>query len=227
MANTELLLKIVDYSEVVQQTRELASGPIPYSTHDLALSVAMHFFKLPNYMAALSSAQMLARVKMLEWLQAGLVAPLLVKGFEDVLYRLYKPRKPTAYDLIRNLVKARIRRSPTIGLSPEMVDSVEDAQLLGIPEGTIVAVTKTFFELLQDGLSCEEALDKIEEHRNTFCEGVPKDLILHNDLYAYLFYRICIENDAEHHLATDFIYFATRQTCDFFGFDHERCSTRK
>ena len=40
----------------------------------------------------------------------------------------YKPKEPTVYDLIRNLAKARISRSPTIGLSPELVDSVEDAQ---------------------------------------------------------------------------------------------------
>lgn len=81
----------VDESAVRQQANELASGPIPYSTHDLALSVALTFFKRPEYMEQLSMAQLLARMKMVEWLQAGLVVPVLVKSFEEVLYKLYKP----------------------------------------------------------------------------------------------------------------------------------------
>jgi hypothetical protein len=33
----------------------------------------------------------MARMSMLEWLQDGKVAPMLVKSFEDTLYKLYKP----------------------------------------------------------------------------------------------------------------------------------------
>jgi hypothetical protein len=40
---------------------------------------------------------MFARLKMVEWFQEGLVAPMIVKSFEDVLYKLYKPKpKPSA-----------------------------------------------------------------------------------------------------------------------------------
>lgn len=91
LASEELLMGNVDESAVRQQANELASGPIPYSTHDLALSVALTFFKRPEYMEQLSMAQLLARMKMVEWLQAGLVVPVLVKSFEEVLYKLYNP----------------------------------------------------------------------------------------------------------------------------------------
>jgi hypothetical protein len=91
LASEELLMGNVEDSTVRQHANELASGPIPYSTHDLALSVSMNFFKRPEYMERLKTAQLFARMKMLEWLQSGLVAPVLVKSFEEVLYRLYKP----------------------------------------------------------------------------------------------------------------------------------------
>lgn len=81
----------VEESEVAAQTKELSSGPIPYSTHDLALSVALNFFKRPEYIPRLQMAQMIARLKMVEWLEAGYVMPVLAKSFEDALYRLYKP----------------------------------------------------------------------------------------------------------------------------------------
>ena len=55
------------------------------------MSVALNFFKRPEYMKCLNMAQLVARVKMLEWLDEGLVAPMLVGSFEEVLYKLYKP----------------------------------------------------------------------------------------------------------------------------------------
>ena len=92
LASAELLMGNVQESEVRTVAQELSAGPIPYSTHDLALSIALSFFKRPEYMPRLHTAQLVARMKMLEWLQAGLVVPLLVKSFEDVLYKLYKPQ---------------------------------------------------------------------------------------------------------------------------------------
>lgn len=88
---SELLMGIVNENEVSRQAIALNDGPIPYSTHDLALSVALEFFKRPEYKPKLFEAQLLTRMKMLEWLQNGLVAPMLVKSFENVLYKLYKP----------------------------------------------------------------------------------------------------------------------------------------
>ena len=91
LASEDLLMDNVAESDVRAVAQDLSSGPIPYSTHDLALSIALNFFKRPDYLSRLQLAQMLARLKMMEWLQAGLVAPVLVRSFEDVLYKLYKP----------------------------------------------------------------------------------------------------------------------------------------
>lgn len=88
----ELLLGMVDQSKLSSHAIALNDGPIPYSTHDLALSVALHFFQEPKYIRSLSEAQLLARMKMLEWLDRELVAPMLVQSFESVLYKVYKPR---------------------------------------------------------------------------------------------------------------------------------------
>ena len=90
LAFEELLIGNINESEVRLIAEELASGPVPYSTHDLALSVALNFFKRSECMEQLREAQMFARLKMLEWFQEGLVAPIIVKSFEDVLYKLYK-----------------------------------------------------------------------------------------------------------------------------------------
>jgi hypothetical protein len=42
-------------------------------------------------MPHLRTAQMFARLKMLEWMEEELVVPMLAKSFEDNLYKLYKP----------------------------------------------------------------------------------------------------------------------------------------
>ncbi len=86
----ELLMGQVPEKEISIIGTKLESGPIPYSTHDLALSIALHFFKDTKYIPNLSAAQLMARMTMLEWLEQNKVAPLLVKSFEDTLYNLYK-----------------------------------------------------------------------------------------------------------------------------------------
>lgn len=86
----ELLMDEVSEREIATIAAQLNSGPMPYSTHDLALSVALNFFKNPAYIPKLGSAQLMARMAMLEWLQDGKVAPMLVQSFEDTLYKLYK-----------------------------------------------------------------------------------------------------------------------------------------
>ncbi|HMG05403.1 MAG TPA: hypothetical protein VK581_08075 [Chthoniobacterales bacterium] len=91
LAFDELLMRNVHQQEVRAVTDDLSAGPVPYSTHDLALSVALNFFKRPDYIPRLQMAQMFARLKMVQWLQDGLVVPVLVKSFEEVLYKLYKP----------------------------------------------------------------------------------------------------------------------------------------
>lgn len=87
----ELLMGIVDEKDINTQAIDLNDSPIPYSTHDLALSIALPFFRRPEYVPQLFEAQLLARLRMAEWVQEGLVAPLLAESFEGVLYNLYKP----------------------------------------------------------------------------------------------------------------------------------------
>lgn len=87
----ELLMGVIDEKEVSRQAIALNDGAIPYSTHDLALSITLNFFQKPEYVPQLFDAQLFARMQMLEWLQEGLVAPMLVQSFEAVLYKIYKP----------------------------------------------------------------------------------------------------------------------------------------
>jgi TPR repeat protein len=86
LAADNLLEGIVDEHEVRAKAEQLNAGPIPYSTHDLAISVALHFFKEPSYVPQLEDVQLIARMTALQWSQENLAAPVLVKSFEDTLY---------------------------------------------------------------------------------------------------------------------------------------------
>lgn len=91
IAHEMLLMELISKDEVTKVANELNSGPMPYSTHDLALSVALNFFKQPKRISELADAQMLARLQAVEWLKDKKAVPALVKSFEDTLYKLYKP----------------------------------------------------------------------------------------------------------------------------------------
>lgn len=91
LAFEQLLMRRVSEPEVRAVADELSSGPIPYSTHDLALSVALNFFKQPARIENLREAQLQARLKMTDWVLAGFAVPVIAKSFEEVLYKLYKP----------------------------------------------------------------------------------------------------------------------------------------
>lgn len=90
LAHQELLLEIVAKDDIDKLTAELNAGPIPYSTHDLALSVALNFLRREELVPSLAEAQLFARMKALEWLKEHKVAPPLVGTFEETLYKLYK-----------------------------------------------------------------------------------------------------------------------------------------
>ena len=90
LASEELLMGNFENVLVRQIAEDLAAGPMPYSTHDLALSVAMNFFKRPEYRDVLFEAQLMTRMKMLQWHNEGLVLPLMVQSFENILYETYK-----------------------------------------------------------------------------------------------------------------------------------------
>jgi hypothetical protein len=63
IAHEDLLLERVPLSAVKRKAAELFQGPIPYSTHDLAVSAALAFFKAPEFTRALEDCQMPARLR--------------------------------------------------------------------------------------------------------------------------------------------------------------------
>lgn len=91
IACVKLLFEIVKYSDVHALAKKLFDGPMPYSTHDLAVSTSLGFFKNPELFDGLKEAQIVARLQVAEWCREGIVVVPLAQAFEDVLYKLYKP----------------------------------------------------------------------------------------------------------------------------------------
>jgi len=85
-----LLTGIVEEKDLKVIGSQLNNGPIPYSTHDLALSIALNFFKNPEYTAKLKTAQLTTRMTMQDWLDQKKVVPMLVESFESSLDKAYK-----------------------------------------------------------------------------------------------------------------------------------------
>ncbi len=93
IAHEDLLFERVPLSEVKRKADELFEGPIPYSTHDLAVSTALAFFKAPEYVPALVECQIPARLRVSNWAKDRKVVSPLAKNFEEVLYAVYKPNQ--------------------------------------------------------------------------------------------------------------------------------------
>jgi hypothetical protein len=91
IACEELLCEIIEYSDVHVLAKKLFDGPMPYSTHDLAISVSLNFFKDADLFDDLKEAQIAARLQVLQWVREGKVVVPLAQAFEEVLYKLYKP----------------------------------------------------------------------------------------------------------------------------------------
>jgi hypothetical protein len=91
LAYQELLVEVISKDEVTKIANALYDGPMPYSTHDLALSVALNFFKRPKQIEHLRDAQLTARLLALQWTKERKVVRPLPQSFEDTLYKLYKP----------------------------------------------------------------------------------------------------------------------------------------
>jgi hypothetical protein len=96
IAHEDLLAEQVPILEVRRIASALSAGPIPYSTYDLSVATALSFFKNPELFDRLKEIQIGARVRVLNWMKGGKVAPGVLKIFEDTLYRVYKPSAEAA-----------------------------------------------------------------------------------------------------------------------------------
>jgi hypothetical protein len=93
LAHGSLLGAIVDIAEVTKIGTQLYNGPMPYSTHDLAVATALNMFRSADTARheQLCQIQMFSRMAVLDWLKEKKVNPLIVKSFEDTLYEMFKP----------------------------------------------------------------------------------------------------------------------------------------
>lgn len=93
MAFDDLLFRCIDEASVKKHAIELFASPMPYSTIDLAVSVSLFFFRDPVNYERLESAQLGARLKVLEWVKSGEVNASVAAAFENSLYTRFKPRR--------------------------------------------------------------------------------------------------------------------------------------
>jgi hypothetical protein len=91
IAADQFLLGAVPRQDVADLAAKLDRSPIPYSTNDLAVSIALNFFRQPARIDQLRNAQLAARTKLLEWTLDRKVNPVLAKALEETLCELYKP----------------------------------------------------------------------------------------------------------------------------------------
>jgi hypothetical protein len=94
IAHEDLLCEVMPLAEVRNVASSLFAGPMPYSTHDLAVAVALSFFKKPEHLNSLKDVQLAARLRVLNWMKDGKVARGVTEIFEDALYAAFKPGLP-------------------------------------------------------------------------------------------------------------------------------------
>lgn len=110
LAYKELLNELIGETEVADCARQLFAGPIPYSTHDLAVATSLNFLKRSELSSRLERAQLGAREKVARWAVDGKVVGPLAGSFEAVLKRIFgeahlPPKAPLADTVKEALVK--------------------------------------------------------------------------------------------------------------------------
>ncbi len=102
-------------------------------------------------------------------------------------------RQQSKTDLIRSLVKARLRDDPMAkiaGVSPDTVDQQSDEDVLGAPEASIVTIVESYIQLSRLGFPEPEILRRIEKHRSMIgSDAIPSPLTLR----SYIRYRVSLE----------------------------------
>ncbi len=125
LANKELLRGSFALNDVTCLATELSNGPVPYSTHDLAASIALGLLKRVPLEArtGLEEVQLLARLPVVTWMKEGKVVPLLAEAFENTLYKEYDParlmeRQPFPED---HLIRAKIAGLVRMGIADKSI----------------------------------------------------------------------------------------------------------
>jgi hypothetical protein len=175
---SELLIGAVAEQEIRSHAIALNDGPIPYSTHDLALSVALNFFKQPDYIPHLFHAQLLARMTAGQWFQGGLVVRPLAESFEEVLYTRYKPAPPSSpkptpkpipaaddqrHELIRRMIVSRVGAEAVGG----DINEVPLELILSTADSAIFIIVEQYYMFRDRGLDEVAAVKALNESQAT------------------------------------------------------------
>lgn len=125
LAHVDLLRSQIDWNEVVVLATQLDNGPIPYSTHDLAISVALNFYKKPENIGLLRGAHLEAQECVLKWQEEKKVVPILAQTFDDTLRDIYKPHADeNQQDFI---IVHSMRQLTDLAASQGLIQSKEEA----------------------------------------------------------------------------------------------------
>jgi hypothetical protein len=115
-------------------------------------------------------------------------------GAMALFSKLLGGNRRSKVDLIKDLVKERIRGNPTAeawGATPDAIESLPEMMLMSLPEATIVTIVEAYVALKPQNLADSEILESIEAHRSMITTGtMPRPLTL----TSYIKYRVALEH---------------------------------
>jgi DNA polymerase III epsilon subunit family exonuclease len=128
IATSELLAGAIPFVRVFATAQEQYASPFPYSTYDLALTVALSYFKQPENVDKLGEAQLAARLVLVGWLEENKpVNPMIASTFENTLYEKYK--LSAGYDTYREQLDENSETHKEIAVQTSMEHDVEAEDL--------------------------------------------------------------------------------------------------
>lgn len=91
IAHDDLLLGVIPLKEVTEVAKTQFESGIPYSTYDLAFSVALYFFKQHPVKQELFMAQLEATLILGDAVVDGRLNPVLAESFQSYTYTAFHP----------------------------------------------------------------------------------------------------------------------------------------
>jgi hypothetical protein len=159
LAYEALLQKRVNFSDVSALASDLNAGPIPYSTCDLAASIALNFFKRPELQASLAEAQLPARMQVLDWVKQQKLNRQIALTFENVLYAQFKPEAVAPKKSAKNDEFIEYLQAGIAGAEKEALDG-----------GYVPAKYNNLFSLVKT-LDAQEGGDRMNRWCFDLCSG--------------------------------------------------------